>query len=229
MRTLIYVPVIHSSADLGSLAKEVTKRGMADFGPEFWAAHERTILAFWDAIIKHFNTVDVSGFRLYQDGMITDGEVAQKIVEEGVKAGSKNYELVSDLLKKGAVLIKTEDFGLVKEERDRMLKITQAKTLPAKLFGFVMYKISKNKLLNKRDDFIARRIWETLCDGQTGIIFIGAYHNIKKRLPADIRIVEVKDTNKIREYQALLPFYHRRKERFAELAAYLAAEVNPVT
>ena len=104
MRTLIYVPVIHSSADLGSLAKEVTRRGVADFGPEFWAEHEHTILGFWDAVIRYFDSAEVSGFKLYQDGMITDGEVARKIVEEGVKAGSRNYELVAGLLKKGAVL-----------------------------------------------------------------------------------------------------------------------------
>lgn len=226
MRTLLYVPVIHSGADLGSLAKEVTKRGMADFGPEFWAEHEKTISAFWDALIKYFNSLAVSDFKIYQDGMVADGEIAQKIVEEGVKSGSKNYELVSGLLKRGAVLIKTEDFNLVREERDRMLKITQARTLPAKLFGFMMYKLSKNRLLDRRDDFISKRIWETLCDGQTGIIFIGAYHNIKKRLPSDIRIVEIKDANKIKEYQALLPFYHRHKERFAELASYLAAEIK---
>jgi len=226
MRTLIYVPVIHSSADLGSLAKEVTRRGMADFGPDFWAGHEKTILGFWDAVIKYFDSVEVSGFKLYQDGMIAEGEVAQKIVEEGVKSGSRNYELVWALLKKGAVLVKTEDFSLVKEERDRLLKITQAKTLSAKLLGFVMYKLSKNRLLNKRDEFIAKRIGETLNDGETGIIFVGAYHNIKKRLPPDIRIVEIKEAVKVREYQELLPFYQKRKERFAQLASYLAAEIK---
>ena len=226
MRTLIYAPVIHSSADLGSLAKEVTRRGRADFGPEFWEGHERTILGFWDAVIEHFESVEVSGFKLYQDGMIAEGEIAQKIVEEGVKSGSKNYELVWELIKKGVVLVKTEDFHLVKEERDRLLKITQAKTLFAKLIGFVMYKLCKNRLLNKRDDFIAKRISETLSDGETGIIFIGAYHNIKQRLPPDIRIIEIKDADKVREYQALLPYYHRHKERFAELAGYLAARIS---
>lgn len=226
MRTLIYVPIIHSSPDLGSLAKEVTKRGVAGFGPEFWAEHENTILAFWDAIIEYFNSVEVSGFKLYQDGMVADGEIARKIVEEGVRSRSKNYELVLGLLKRGAVLIKTEDFRLVKEERDQLLRITQARSIFAKLLGFVLYKFSKNKLLNRRDEFIARRIWETLSDGQTGIAFIGAAHNIKKRLPGDIRIIEIKDADKVREYQESLPFYHRNKERYAELGKYLAERIT---
>jgi len=225
MRTLIYVPVIHSSADLGSLAKEVTKRGIADFGPDFWAEHERTILAFWDALVEYFESVEVSGCRIYQDGMIAEGEVAQKIVEEGVKSGSKNYELVSGLLKRGALLMKTEDFSLVKEERDRLLKITKAKTIFAKLLAFIIYKFRKTKLLKKRDDFITKRIWETLNAGQTGILFVGAYHDIKSRLPEDFRIIEVKDVAKIREYQESIPFHHRNKERFAELASYLASRI----
>ncbi|MBI5242781.1 MAG: hypothetical protein HY922_03730 [Elusimicrobia bacterium] len=226
MRTLIYVPVIHSSADLGSLAMDVTKRGRADFGPEFWAEHERTILAFWDALAEYFGSIDVSGFKIYQDGMIAEGEVAQKIVEDGVKSGSMNYQLVAALLKRGASLIRTEDLSLVKEERDRLLKITRAKTIFTKLLAFMMYKVRKTKLLDKRDEVIAKRIWGTLSEGQTGILFVGAYHNIKPRLPKDIRIIDVKDVAKVREYQQSLPFHHRNKDRFAELASYLASRIS---
>ncbi len=158
--------------------------------------------------------------------MVADGEVGQEIVREGVKSGSKNYELVARLLQRGAILVKTEDFKLVKEERDRLLKITQAKTKLKKMLGFIRYRLTKDLLLNERDKFIAQRIDETLSQGEIGIIFIGAYHNIKKRLPEDIQIKEIKDTEKVKEYQRLLPFYHKHKERFEELAKYL---VSPLT
>lgn len=226
MRILIYVPVIHTSADLGSLGKAVAKRGIADLGGEVWKEHIKTVEGFWDTISHYFNSMDVSGMKIYQDGMVAEGEIGQKIVEEGIKAGSKNYELVLMLLKQGAILVKTEDFKLVKEERDSLLKITQSKTMAAKLLGFVRYKLTKNKLLNKRDRFIAKRIDETLNQGKTGIIFIGAYHNIKKRLPKDIQIKEIKDADKVREYQRLLPFYNKHKERFEELGRYLISEIN---
>lgn len=226
MRTLIYVPIIHTSADLGSLAKDVTKRGIADLGQEVWKEHIKTVEDFWDAIALYFNSIYVFGMKIYQDGMVAEGEVGEKIVEEGIKSGSKNYEVISRLLEKGAVLVKTEDFNLVKEERDRLLKITQAKSITAKLLGFMKYKLTKNILLNKRDKFIAKRIVETLYQGETGIIFIGAYHNIKKRLPKDIQIMEVKDIEKVREYQRLLPFYHKHKEKLEELNRYLISEVE---
>ena len=225
MRTLIYVPVIHTAADLGSLAKDVAKRGIADLGKGFWEEHRKTVEGFWNVISHYFDSVNVSGRKIYQDGMVAEKEVGEKIVEEGVKSGSRNYQLLSELLKRGAILVKTEDFKLVKEERDRLLKITQAKTIAEKLFGFTRYKLTKNMLLNKRDRSITKRIDETLNKGETGIIFIGAYHNIKNRLPKNIQIEEIKDREKVKEYQRLLPFYKRNKARFEELTQYLISPI----
>ncbi len=226
MRKLIYVPVIHTSADLGSLAKDVTKRGIADLGEGIWEKHIAAVEKFWDVISGYFDSIDVSGMKIYQDGMVVDGEVGQKIVEEGAKSGSRNYELAARLLKKGAILVKTEDFKLVKEELDRLSEITRAKSIAQKLFSFIKYKLIKNKLLDKRDKFIVKRIDETLNQSEVGIIFIGAYHNIKKRLPKDINVIEIKNTARIREYQTLLPFYRTHKERFEELAKYLVSGVD---
>jgi len=226
MRTLIYVPVIHTSADLGSLAKDVTKRGIADLGEDVWRQHQRTVEGFWDAISDYFISVDVSGMKIYQDGMVAEGEIGEKIVEEGLNLGSRNYELVARLLKKGATLVKTEDFNLVKEERDKLLKITQAKTKLEKLFGFIKYRLTKNTLLNKRDRFIAQRIDESLPQDQTGILFIGAYHNINPKLPRDIQIKKIKNVQKVREYHRLLPFYSKNRKRFEELSRYLISKVE---
>jgi len=226
MRTLLYVPIIHTSADLGSLAGDVTKRGIADLGEDVWKKHQRTVEGLWDAISHYFDSIDVSGMKIYQDGMVAEGEIGEKIVEEGLNLGSRNYQLVSKLLKRGAILVKTEDFNLVKIERDRLLAITQAKSITQKIIAFIRYKLIKKRLLSKRDNYIAKRIDETLNNGATGIIFIGAYHNIKKRLPKDIQIKEIKDADKIREYQILLPFYHKHKEQFEELGRYLVSEIN---
>ncbi|MBU2540729.1 MAG: hypothetical protein KJ593_02405 [Candidatus Omnitrophica bacterium] len=226
MRTLIYVPIIHTSADLGSLAKAVAKRGIADLGQELWKEHRKTVDGFWDCLSVYFFLLDVRGMKIYQDGMVAEGEVGEKIVEEGLKSGSKNYEIVSKLLKKGAFLIKTEDFELVKKERDRLVVITQAKSIFKKLIAVIKYKLTKNKLLSKRDKFIAKRIDETLAHGEKGILFIGAFHNIKKRLPKNILIREIKDTEKVKEYQKLLPFYNKHKQRFEELGRYLISPIS---
>ena len=225
MRELIYVPIIHMSADLGSIANHVDKRGIAGFGEEFWKKHRETISGFWDSISSHFANLEVKGFKIYQDGLVADGQVGERIVEEGVKAGSKNYEIIDDLLKRGAILVQTEDFPLVKEERDRIVKITQAKTTTAKLIAYFKYKLAKNRLLKKRDNYIVRRIDETLNDGGTGILFVGAYHNIIPKLAGGIRLSEVKQAQRIRDYQKSLLSFRRNKEEFDRLAEYLVSPV----
>lgn len=229
MRTLIYVPIIHTSADLGTLAKEVAKRGIADLGEDVWEKHIKTVEGFWRSISRYFDSIDVSGIKIFQDGMMAEGVVGLKIVEAGIKSGSKNYDIVLRLIRRGGILVKTEDLRLIKEERERLLAIIQTKSIIKKLLAFIKYKLVKNRLLNKRDKFIAKRINETLNQGERGLIFIGAYHNINKRLPSDIQIREIKDTQKIRKYQMMLPFYNKNKEKFEELGRYLVSEINDVT
>jgi len=225
MRTLIYVPVIHTSADLGSIAEDVTKRGIKSLGEEIWIKHRKTVEGFWNVISDYFDSLDVKGMKIYQDGMVGEGEVGKKIVEDTAKAGSKNYQLVSRLLERGAVLVKTEDFKLVKQEYDRLLAIVRAKSTIRKVMAFLKYKLIKTTLLNKRDAFITKRIDETLGPDEVGILFIGAFHNIKKRLPKDIRIKEVKDAAKVKRYQKLLPFYNSKGKQFDELGEYLVSDV----
>ena len=225
MRTLLLVPIIHTSADLGSLAKDVTKISVASFGADILEKHIASVEKFWAVISDYFASIDASGMKIYQDGMLADGEIAQKIVEEAVKAGSRNFEIVASLLKRGAILVRTEDFNLLKEERDKLLALTQSKSSIHALIALIKYKFAKTRLLNRRDEFIARRIGETLRHNEKGILFIGAYHNIKSRLPGDIEIIELKDTLKVREYQQLLPYCKKNKSRFEELGRYLVSRI----
>lgn len=229
MRTLIYVPVIHTSADLGSLAGDVTQRGISDLGEDLWKEHKRIVEDFWKVVSNYFDSIDAFGMKIYQDGMIAEGEIGEKIVEESRKKGSKNYELVSRLFKKGAILVRTENFHLVKEECDMLRDITQSRSIFQKLLGFIKYKLVKIRLLNQRDRFIAQRIDETLGPKETGILFIGALHGVKNLLAQDIQIKEVKEAEKVREYQQLLPFYHKHKQRFEELGRYLISKVEMET
>jgi hypothetical protein len=225
MRTLIYVPVIHTSADLGSIAKEVAKRGIRDLGQELWEKHRRTVEGFWDVVSDYFDSIDVKDMKIYQDGMVAEDEVGKKIVEDTAKAGSKNYQIILKLLDRGAVLVKTEDFKLVKKEYDRLLAITQAKSITKKIIAFIKYKLVKVILLNRRDNFIVNRIEQTLKADEKAILFIGAFHNIKKRLPKNIQIKEVKDAAKVKRYQKLLPFYNKSGKQFDELGKYLVSDV----
>ncbi len=226
MRTLIYVPVIHSSADLGSIAEDVAAGGIKHLGEDIWLEHRKAVEGFWDAVSRYFDSVDVDGMRVYQDGMVADGEIGRRIVEETAGAGSKNYQLLLRLLERGASLVKTEDLHLVKQEHDSLIAITQTKSTTKKIAAFIRYKLVKGILLNKRDAHIAARIDETLKDHGQGILFIGAFHRIKRRLPKDIHVKELKDTDKIKRYQRLLPLHKRFKKQFDELGQYIVSEIT---
>jgi len=227
MRTLLYVPIIHMSADMGSLAKNFTNRGIKDLGEEVWERHRKTVSMFWDSITAFFEAMPVRGFKIYQDGMVANGEIAEKIIEEGIRSGSKNYEIIRKLMEKGAVLQKTEDPALVKEERDWLLRITQAGTLPEKLKAYLGFRGAKDHLLKRRDSYIAETINSTLGQGGTGILFIGAYHEIIPRLDPDIRVKEIKEVRKVKEYQKRLPYQGRKKDAlFEKLSDYLIKPVH---
>lgn len=226
MRTLLYVPIIHMEADLGSLAENATKRGISELGKERWDKHKETISLFWDSIIRYFDSVEVSGFRLYQDGMIAEGDTALMLVKEAIKSGSKNYELLMRLLQRGAMLEKTEDLLFVKEERDYLLKLTKARTAAEKLTAYVKYRLAKDHLLTKRDRFIADRINRTLREGDNGILFIGAYHNVMPMLDKDIVVKEIKETKKVRDYQKIF-LRGKNNERVETLSGYLISPVRP--
>ncbi len=203
MKTLIYVPIIHSSADMGSLGEELKRKTVSELGENKWQKHADTVNGYWEAIEYYFENIDIAikGIKIYQDGMFVDGDMAMKIIDEGIKSGSKNSEIVSKLIGRGAILIKTEDFKMVKDEYDGLQSVLKSKTNIKKLFLLLRYKILKPIFLLRRDNFIAGRIAETLDKNETGILFIGAYHNIIKKLPKDITVIELKEIAKIRKYQ----------------------------
>lgn len=226
MRTLLYVPIIHMEVDLGSLASDVTKRSITGFGEEVWKKHVETVEGFWNSLVRFFGALEVSGSRVYQDGLVADGDMGQKIVEEGLESGSKNYEIVYKLIQGGAVLVKTEDFALVAKERDHLIELTKARTRIERLIAYLRYRLIKNQLLKKRDRFIADRINQTLSSGETGILFIGAYHNIIPMLDKDIQIKEIKEIEKIRDYQKAFLYSRKDRERFEALSRYLVSPID---
>lgn len=200
MRQLYLVPILHMSADMGSLASSLDETAKAELGKELWEKRKAAVSSFWDCIARFFDVLEVKGFKLYQDGMVANGADGLRIIREGISQGSKNYRIVGKLLERGAVLVKTEDPGLVKQEYTHVAKIARAKTKKEKEVWALRYRLAQGGLLKQRDDFIARRINDTLCEGEAGILFIGAYHDVLSRLSGDIQVIEVKDVSKVREF-----------------------------
>ncbi|OIP27260.1 MAG: hypothetical protein AUK39_03105 [Dehalococcoidia bacterium CG2_30_46_19] len=198
----------------------------AVLGQELWQKHKEIVSGFWDSVARFFDSLDGNGFKVYQDGMVADGTEGLRIIREGIALQSENYEIIGKLLERGAILVKTEDLALVRQEHAYITKIVGSKSLKGKEIAALRYKLAQSKLLRQRDDFIARRIKETLSEEEPGILFIGAYHDVIPKLPQDIEIREVKKTEKVREYQRLLSNPRRDKRHFEQLAQYL---ISPIT
>ena len=226
MKKLYLIPIIHTSADMGSLAPTLDKKASVELRPELWQKHKEIVAGFWDSISRFIDSLNVNGFRVYQDGLVTDGMEGLRIIREGISQGSRNYDIVGKLLGKGAVLMKTEDLSLVKQEYSHITKMTGSKSLEERGAAALRYKLAKGKLLKQRDDFIAKRIEESLGEGETGILFIGAYHNIIPNLPADIKVVRVKEVDKVREYHTVLINKRRWGRYLQELSEYLVSPVS---
>lgn len=220
MRQLIYVPVIHVESDLGSIAPAIDKRSAEVCGGERWEKHKQTVLTFWDTIEESFKRLDASNLKIYQDGLMAAGELGRKIIEEGAERGSRNYQIVLDLIKRGAEIRKTEDVELLKEEYSRILKLAQSKSLWEKTTAYIGYRFHRDKLMDRRDRFIAGTINETLKDGETGVLFMGAFHDVTPYLAKDIHVEEVKNLQKVREYFKVL-ISGRDDKSFDELSSYL--------
>ena len=187
MRSLLVVPILHTAADLGSLAESVRGHYLAKYGPATWAERERTVLAIWADVRKRIAAMglDYSKLRIYQDGLPVCGQ-EMKIVEELATAGSVNHQVVLDLVRQGATLVGTEDPRLLISE----YQMHRRQLDPAKTGGTAGSEppMDAAHLLEARDRFIAGRIAQTLGQDQRGLLFLGAAHRIDPHLASDIEV-----------------------------------------
>jgi hypothetical protein len=225
MRKLLYVPVIHVDSDLGSIAPAIDKRSTEICGREHWEKHKQIVTAFWDQIEKYFKKLDAGNLKIYQDGLMAGGKLGRKIMEEGAAKGSRNYRIVLDLIKRNAEIRKTEDIALLKKEYDRILKLAQSKSLWERTTAYIGYRFRRDKLMDKRDRFIADTINQTLKEGERGVLFIGAFHDVTPYLAEDIHVEEVKNPQKVRDYFRTL-ISGGDEEKFDQLTEYLGSVVS---
>jgi hypothetical protein len=189
MRQLIYVPVIHSEADMGSMAEPLKKEFTEQFGVHVWKEHVKAVDEMWEGIAKKLNGADfnVSQVRIYQDGLPICGR-EMDIVRDVAAQGSQNHRLVLSLVERGAHLEGSEDAKLLLKEYRYIKSITDEPDPKRKLWKARWLRWPRKRLLIQRDRFIAQRIAQTLKEGETGVLFAGLTHRIDKHLPKDVKV-----------------------------------------
>lgn len=189
LRTLIYFPIVHSEAEMGSLSSRLKQVKRTQFGSRGLARSNAALKRRWDEIEKVVGDLAVlpGKTRIYQDGLPVCGNEAA-IVSELAAAGSRNHQLLLRLQERGAELMGTESAELLVQE----YRLVMASMPPAIARAVSTRRVppgaSSQLLLEKRDRYIAERINSTLSEGESGILFLGMLHTIEPAMAADIRV-----------------------------------------
>jgi len=188
-RKIVYVPILHTSADMGSLAGSMREAYTKKFGDKKWTEHVQAIDEMWEGIEKRVRGLKIPFKRtkIYQDGLAVCGK-EREIVRELAKKGSRNHQLILRLMKRGARIEGTEDPQLLIREYNHLKGVMGAKTHEERERFIHEFAKEAGELLKKRDRKIRDRIVETLKSGETGIVFLGLLHRVDELLPSDIRI-----------------------------------------
>jgi len=189
-------------------------------GKARWLRHQDIVARYWETIRSHLNGMDVHGLVIYQDGLMADGDLGRRIVEAVAGKGSPNHQIILNLMERGARIRKTEDVELLKKEFDRILQLVAMSPEVDDRIG-TQYRIAGKELLVKRDRFIAKTINQTLLEGEKGVLFIGAFHNVVEKLENDIQVDELRNQRTVRAYfEALIG---KDQEAFEQLASYMVS------
>ena len=192
MRKLLIVPVFHTSAEMGSVREFMERASRNAFGKIAWEEHKRDLERFWtdleNSLERRLERENLSQVKLFQDGQVVDGPIGVKIVQEIARRGSKNHQILLDLIRKGATLMRTENLELLKEEYKFIRGMATARSLLETMMVRDAYRKRRGDLLKERDLYIAKNIARSLKEGELGILFIGATHHVEENLPEDIEV-----------------------------------------
>jgi hypothetical protein len=186
---LIYFPIVHTQADMGALKESVARVTLEKVGRAGLARKTAAIDQIWTEIEAAIDILALSfdRVRLYQDGLPVCGREAD-IVTELAQAGSRNHQLLLRLMAQGAVLMGTEEGNLLMQEYQ--LARQSLTTRPPRAAGLAASRRATSQaLLQRRDQFIARRINETLQSDETGILFLGMLHSLEGYLHPDVQVI----------------------------------------
>lgn len=188
LRQLIYIPVVHTEADMGSLASGMKSTYITRFGKTKYRAHVKAIDDMWGGLRERIESLglDFSKTKVYQDGLPNCG-FELKIVEDLARRGSPNHQLVLWIINNGAVLVGTEDSGLLVKEYNHINKILSEKDKKKRRRLIKSFEKEGQELIQDRDRYIAKRIDETLKPGEAGFLFIGMLHHVDEILNGDIK------------------------------------------
>ena len=181
MRRLTLVPIVHSEADLGRLADSVWQEKVRVYGERAAQESRDKVTRYWESLTELLEErfPSFEGIKVFQDGLPVAQGVERKITEDLAAQGSANHRLILRMLDGGAELGGTESPELLIEEYRRAQAALETGA-PS-----IDDDASRN-LLDRRDQFIAKRVDECLPAEGQGVLLLGLLHNVIEKLPDDL-------------------------------------------
>ena len=189
-RVLISIAIVHAQADMGALNEPIQRIKVKQLGRKLWEHNLELVKNFWTQIEQATAglALPYERVRLYQDGLPVCGHELE-IVTDLAKAGSRNYQLLLKLKEKGATLMGTESSELLLEEYQLAKQVFTQEMSRRPSRQVARMTDLQHALLQRRDQFMARRISQTLLVGETGLLFVGMLHSVEPWLDPDIRVL----------------------------------------
>ena len=188
-RALIYLPIIHTQSDMGALSQSIERFKVQKLGRAGLERNKNRIGQLWVTIEQAIEklVLPYQRVRVYQDGLPVCGREVE-IVTELASAGSRNHRLLLRLRQKGATIMGTESSELIVEEYQFTKEEFAAGMPKGSRRCETRQKALRESLLKRRDQYIARRINDTLREAETGLLFLGMLHSVGPWLDKDIRV-----------------------------------------
>ena len=190
MRKLLVIRIVHTPLDMGSMKDGLEREGVSKIGRQRWEDNQRKIGKFWEEVDQEVDRLGLKldMVRIYQDGLPCAGALGERIVRETAEKGSENYQIINRLMDRGAKIEATESPELLRQEYGHIKAILEAKTDQERTKARARYDLVKDRLMEDRDAFIGQTISSTLKEGETGLLFIGASHNVIPKIAKDIEV-----------------------------------------
>lgn len=199
MPILYYVPIIHSVEDYGSLGPAIKKAFVRQDGEAAFDLLQKNIGEFWKIVEKRIEKAipDVRDLIIYHDGFPVGSKEKILALFGYMCQGhpeSPDFRLVKKMLDKGAALEGTEDINLVIEQLQLYQRAVEAVSPDEQKKMLAANAVRSLKITKLRDEFIARRINDTLPEDKKGILFLGRDHDAiseLKRFPRKFTVIHL--------------------------------------
>lgn len=188
-RLLVYIPILHTQNDMGSMADVMQEKYIKQFGKRKWQEHVEEIDKMWKEIRRKILRLKLSYkmVKIYQDGLpICDKE--KEIIVELASRGSPNHKLVQWMMRQGAALVGTEAPELLMKEYNYLKQSLACEKYEEREKLIHEFEKESKELLRDRDKRIAEQIDATLKQGETAVLFIGLLHQVDELLPTDMKV-----------------------------------------